>query len=110
MASSGYANYIRNCRTTGVHYLHPRRKPVEENDSRASVSISSNIAEGFERASKKDLTQFLYIAKGSVAEVRSQLFLAFELNHITKLDLENLSKKSIELSKQLGAFIANIKS
>jgi len=56
------------------------------------------------------LTQFLYIAKGSVAEVRSQLFLAFELNHITKLDLENLSKKSIELSKQLGAFIANIKS
>lgn len=51
---------------------------------RAVVSISSNIAEGFERGSKDDFARFMYIAKGSGAEVRSQLYLALDLGYLSK--------------------------
>lgn len=55
---------------------------------RAVVSISNNIAEGFERRSNKEFAQFLYIAKGSCGEARSMLYIALELNYITKEQFE----------------------
>ena len=67
---------------------------------RASISISSNIAEGFERGSKKEFIQFLYIAKGSLGEVRSQLQVCFELGYINKEDLNMLLSQSYDLSNQ----------
>ena len=76
---------------------------------RASISISSNIAEGFERGSKKEFIQFLYIAKGSLGEVRSQLQICFELGYINKENLNVLLSQSYDLSNQLGAFISSIK-
>ncbi len=76
---------------------------------RASISISSNIAEGFERGSKREFIQFLYIAKGSLGEVRSQLQVCFELGYINKENLNILLLESYDLSKQLGAFISSIK-
>lgn len=50
---------------------------------RASISISSNIAEGVERKSDKEFAYFLSIAKGSAGEVRSQLYLAYDLKYIS---------------------------
>ena len=49
---------------------------------RASVSIPTNIAEGFERSSRKEYLQYLNIAKGSAGEVRSLLRVALEIGHI----------------------------
>ncbi len=57
---------------------------------RAVVSVSSNIAEGFERGSKQEFIQFLYIAKGSCGELRSQLYIAADLGYIEKNDFKIL--------------------
>ena len=51
---------------------------------RAVVSIPSNIAEGFSRHSNKEFIQFLFISKGSVAEIQSQLYTALDQDHISQ--------------------------
>ncbi len=72
---------------------------------RASVSIMNNIAEGFEKRTNKEFIFFLFIAKGSSGEVRSMLYLAFELNYITKEEFDNYYALSVEISKLLSGLI-----
>ena len=76
---------------------------------RASISVSSNIAEGFERNTDKEFIQFLYYAKGSAGEVRSQLFLSLDLNYINKDDFDGLYKKITEISKMISGMIKYLK-
>jgi len=76
---------------------------------RASVSIMNNIAEGFERKSNTEFIHFLFIAKGSCGEVRSMLYLADELNYITKEDFTFLVNLSSEVSKLISGFIKSLK-
>jgi len=57
---------------------------------RASISVSSNIAEGFERNTDKEFIYFLYVSKGSAGEIRSQLYLAHDLKYIDKNELIEL--------------------
>lgn len=75
---------------------------------RASVSIMNNIAEGFERGGNKEFRNFLFIAKGSSAEVRSMLGLALELNYISKNEHAKLINLSVEISKLLSGLIKTL--
>lgn len=72
---------------------------------RASVSISSNIAEGFEMTNNNDLIKFLRIAKGSAGEVRSQLYIALELKYVEKEECDNFKEDLEILSSKIGKFI-----
>lgn len=75
---------------------------------RAAVSVSNNIAEGFERQSNKELSKFLYIAKGSAGEVRSMLSIAIKLNYINQTQFNDLQNRCIEISRLLSGFIKTI--
>ena len=72
---------------------------------RASISISSNIAEGFERNTDKEFIYFLYVAKASAGEVRSQIYLAFDLEYITQDEFDAVLESITEISKLLSGFI-----
>ena len=72
---------------------------------RASISISSNIAEGYERNSDKEFSYFLYIAKASAGEVRSQLYLALDLNYISNEEFDELFECIADISKLISGFI-----
>jgi four helix bundle protein len=75
---------------------------------RASLSIMNNIAEGFERRSDKELRHFLYISKGSCAEVRSMLLLSVDLDKISSTQANSLIDLNLEISKLLSGFIKSI--
>jgi four helix bundle protein len=75
---------------------------------RASVSISNNIAEGFERSSKNDFKRFLYYSLGSCSEVKSMLYLADGLNYISAKDSLNLKEQCVEISKIITGFIKSL--
>jgi four helix bundle protein len=77
---------------------------------RAAVSIMSNIAEGFERGTNKEFIQFLYIAKGSAGEVRSQLYVALDLGYIHQDVFDSLNLDLLSISKQLSGFIQYLQS
>lgn len=77
---------------------------------RSSVSIPSNISEGFERDSKNQFVYFLTISKGSCGELRTQLKIARSLNYINPEDFENINEKCISVSKQLSGFINYLKT
>jgi four helix bundle protein len=77
---------------------------------RASVSISSNIAEGRARTTDRDFRQFLSIALGSTYEVQTQLLLAKRLKIGNEAMRNNPESLCIETSKMLGAFLQSLKS
>ena len=76
---------------------------------RASVSIMSNLAEGFERGGRAEFHQFTVIAKASCAEVRSQLYVALDAEYITPEIFNSLFNMAEEVSKILGGLRASLK-
>jgi four helix bundle protein len=72
---------------------------------RCSVSIASNIAEGFKRKSCKDSCHFYNISEGSLEELKYQLFLSKDLKYITKEKFEDLEKISSEIGRLLNGWI-----
>ncbi len=75
---------------------------------RAAVSVMSNIAEGFERGSRSEFHQFLVIAKTSLAEVRSQLYIAIDAGYLDQPNFDNLMNQATEASKIIGGLRVSV--
>lgn len=73
--------------------------------TRASLSIPSNIAEGFERESNKEFIRFLQFAKGSCGELRTQLIIAIKIGYLEEEHGNSLVQEAEEISFMLNAFI-----
>lgn len=76
---------------------------------RASVSVVSNIAEGFESGTKQEFLNYLYIAKGSAGEVRAQLYIASDIGYLNIETFKRLNGLVAECSKLISSFIKGLK-
>ena len=88
------------------------QRSLRDQMERAAVSVSNNIAEGFERGTNQELLTFLYISRGSAGEVRSMLCLLERMPVFRDLESEILNlKSSVEsVSRQLGAWIRTLRN
>lgn len=76
----------------------------------AAISISSNIAEGFEYNNNKEFIRFLNYAKGSAGEVRSQAYVLNKSGRITEDDYQTLRNSLVQISKEIKGFSNYLKS
>jgi four helix bundle protein len=77
---------------------------------RAAVSSMSNVAEGFERGTKREFIRFLYMARGSAGEVRSHLYVARDLHYIDQSGFDTIQRRVREVSKAVFNFIKYLES
>lgn len=77
---------------------------------RASVSIMSNIAEGFERSNQGDYHRFLVMAKGSCGEILSQLYVALDVGYLNQTEFERLSQQTSEVGRIIGGLVRAVEA
>lgn len=77
---------------------------------RSSSSVAANIVEGHARKSTKEFLQFLFQARGSLAETQYFLILAYDLKYVQKIKFEELQSEYEQLGKQLNALITSLKN
>ena len=76
---------------------------------RTAVSIASNIAEGKERETPSEFIRFLYIAKGSAAELKTQLYIAKEIGYLLQDEFQKLNERTEKIGGMLGNIIKVIR-
>jgi four helix bundle protein len=114
MTEYGYRNLLvwQKAKTLAVEVYRLTKRDVIRRDfslvdqlRRSAVSVPSNIAEGDERKSDKESVRFFHIAKGSLAELATQLEIARDVGYFTAAEIEPLINQCAELGKRLGALI-----
>ena len=90
------------------HLPEDERFALSAQMRRAAISIPSNIAEGQQRKSTKEFVNFLSIARGSKAELQTQLYLCYKLGFLTKQQVEVPMEMLIEIGKMLNKLIASL--
>lgn len=82
---------------------------LREQIQRSSISIASNIAEGFERETNPEFIRFLYVAKGSCGELRTQLLISRNLGYISEERYKELNEKCRKISGMIGNLIKRLR-
>ena len=77
---------------------------------RAAVSITSNLAEGFNRPSNKDKARFYYMSLGSLAELQNQLLISRDVKYLDKNKFDLLASKTVEISKLINGLIKSLRT
>ena len=77
---------------------------------RATVSIMSNIAEGFDRRSDKELSNFLSMSRASSSEVQNDLYIALDLRYISKEEFNETYEEAKKIAKQINGLMTYLKS
>ena len=95
---------------SNTNYLFSKDCGLRDQMRRSSISISSNIAEGFERETTKELIRFLYIAKASAGDFKSQLYLALDIKYLSDSEFELLFSKTTDISKLISGLIKYLHS
>lgn len=101
---------------TMLVYAHARRGEfkndygLKDQIQRSCVSVMSNIAEGFGRGGNSEFIQILFIAKGSLSEVTSQLYVTKDLSYITEAEFKKAYGMTEEIARLMNSFIKSMKS
>jgi four helix bundle protein len=83
---------------------------LKEQIKRSCVSVMSNVAEGFGRGGNSEFIQFLFVAKGSLSEVKSQLYVGLDLNYIASSEFKKAYEMTEEISRLINSFIKSLKN
>ncbi|MBA3345642.1 MAG: four helix bundle protein [Gemmatimonadales bacterium] len=75
----------------------------------ATVSVMANVAEGFERTSRRELLHFLSIAKASCGEVRSHLYVALDANYLDHSDFEQIKAEAEQVSRMIAGLQSSVR-
>ncbi len=96
-------------RVTSENERFPNDFSLKDQIRRASISIMSNIAEGYSRQTDREFIQFLFVAKGSASEVQSQLYVALDLKYISPSTFATLYGLADEAIRLISGFIKYLK-
>jgi four helix bundle protein len=98
------------CALIYLHFKESRDHGFKDQICRSVLSEPSNIAEGYERLSKKEMIQFISYAKGSCGELKTQIYIGMDIGYIEKETGEDWLNESTQLSKMIGGLIKSIKT
>lgn len=92
-----------------IQFPDSERFSLTQQINRAAISVPSNIAEGSGRFHSNDKIRFMYIARGSLFEMETQLYLALDLGYLTEETLTNVQEEITSVKKLLNGFINHLK-